>query len=231
MNSALLKTILKYLKFSIAIIICSYVLLRGFALYQYQPISFDGDYFSFNDKEVGYKCTGNGEHVVFFESGFGADSEESWEPIINALPEHVTACYYDRLGHGGSDDVPTDFTTDQKSQLQESLIKHIAGERPVILVAKSYGGIISRRTLGRANLLEPAHASTPHTGQFQPEQSKNLDSGLSNINFLAVIFLDSAHENQHTILRGKFEPISDFVKNAQYVNAALGLTAIKNIFK
>jgi pimeloyl-ACP methyl ester carboxylesterase len=184
------------------IIICSYLLLRAIALYQYQPITLSGSYFIFNGKDVRYVCKGQGEPYVFFETGFGSDSEETWSYIVNQLPESFTACYYDRLGHGGSDDVSLTFTTDEKSQLQESLIQHIAGESPVVLVAHSYGGIIARRTAARAN-----------------------------INLAALILLDSAHENQHTIMRGKFDPISEYVKVFQYVNAALGLTDIKNIFK
>ena len=78
----------------------------------------------------------------------------------------------------------------------------MAGQEPVILVAHSYGGIIARRTAAR-----------------------------TNINLAALIFLDSAHENQHTVLRGKLDPISDAVKNWQYANAVLGLSQIKNIFK
>ena len=149
-----------------------------------------------------YVCKGSGEPYVFFETGFGSDSELTWSPIVKHLPENFTACYYDRLGHGGSADVPLTFTTDEKSHLQESLIKHIAGENPVILVAHSYGGIIARRTVARAK-----------------------------INLVALILLDSAHENQHTVMRGKLDPISDSVKNWQYVNATFGLSQIKNIFK
>jgi len=190
------------LLFTTAIIVCCYLLLRAIAFYQYQTIDLSGSYFTFNGKEVRYLCKGHGEPYVFFETGFGSDSEETWSSIVKELPENFTACYYDRLGHGGSDDVSLTFTTDEKSQLQESLILHIAGESPVILVAHSYGGIIARRTAARAN-----------------------------INLAALILLDSAHENQHEIMRGKFDPIPEYVKVFQYVNAALGLTDIKNIFK
>lgn len=189
------------LLFLSAIIIC-YVVLRGIAFFQYQEPNFEGQYFSYKGKSVRYKCQGEGSPLVFFETGFGSDSQQSWSPIIAGLPKNFTACYYDRLGHGGSDDVPTTFTTDDKSQLQESLIKHIAGDNSVVLVAKSYGGIIARRTLAR-----------------------------DNIDVAAVIFLDSAHENQHNIMRGKFDPIAESVKTFQYVNAALGLSAIRGVFR
>lgn len=190
------------LTFVATILATVYVLLRAIAAFQYQPMSFEGSYFNFEGKNVGYVCKGNGEPLVFLESGFGSDSEETWSAILEQLPESFTACYYDRLGHGGSDDVPRTFTTDQKSQVQEALIKHIAGKNPVILVAKSYGGIIARRTVAR-----------------------------ENINVAALIFLDSAHENQHEIMRGKFDPIPEYVKIWHYVDPVLGLSAIKNIFK
>lgn len=192
----------KKLTFAGLIIICSYLLLRGIAFYQNQSVPLSGSYFTFNGKEVRYVCKGSSEPYVFFETGFGSDSELTWSPIVKHLPESFTACYYDRLGHGGSSDVPLTFTTDEKSHLQESLIKHIAGENPVILVAHSYGGIIARRTVARAK-----------------------------INLVALILLDSAHENQHTVMRGRLDPISDSVKNWQYVNATFGLSQIKNIFK
>lgn len=190
------------LTFTVLIVLFVYLLLRTIAFYQNQPVAFSGSYFAFNGKEVRYVCKGNGRPYVFFETGFGSDSEATWSSIVNQLPESFTACYYDRLGHGGSDDVPLSFTTDEKSLLQESLIKHIAGQDPVVLVAHSYGGIIARRTAARAKL-----------------------------NLAALILLDSAHENQHTVLRGKLDPISDSVKNWQYVNAVFGLSQIKNLFK
>ena len=188
--------------FTTAIIVCCYLVLRGIAFYQYQPINLSGSYFTFNGKEVRYLCKGHGEPYVFFETGFASDSEETWSSIVKELPETFTACYYDRLGHGGSDDVPRTFTTEEKSQLQEALIQHIAGEKPVILVAHSYGGIIARRTAARAK-----------------------------INLAALIFLDSAHENQHEMMRGRFDPIPEYVKIWHYVDPVLGLSDIKNIFK
>ena len=183
-------------------IVFSYLVLRGIAFYQSQPSNLAGSYFTFNEHEVRYVCNGSGKPFVFFETGFGSDSEVTWSSIVKQLPENFTACYYDRLGHGGSSDVPRIFTTDEKSLLQESLIQHVAGENPVILVAHSYGGIIARRTAAR-----------------------------ENINLAALILLDSAHENQHTVLRGKLDPIADSVMVWQYVNATLGLSQIKNIFK
>lgn len=190
------------LTFAALIVLSIYLLLRTIAFYQNQPVVLAGSYFNFNGKEVRYVCKGTGEPYVFFETGFGSDSEATWSAIVNQLPENFTACYYDRLGYGGSDDVSKTFTTDDKSQLQESLIRHIAGENSVVLVAHSYGGIIARRTVARAK-----------------------------INLAALILLDSAHENQHTVMRGKLDPISDSVKNWQYVNAAFGLSQIKNILK
>ena len=190
------------LTLAMLIIFSIYLLLRATAFFVHQSVPLSGDYASIEGKKVRYVCKGNGEPFVFFETGFGSDSEVTWSSIVKQLPETFTACYYDRLGHGGSDDVSLTFTTDEKSYLQEYLIKHIAGDNPVILVAHSYGGIIARRTAAR-----------------------------ENINLAALVLLDSAHENQHTIMRGKLDPISDSVKSWQYVNAAFGLSQIKNIFK
>ncbi|WP_241652091.1 alpha/beta fold hydrolase [Pseudoalteromonas phenolica] len=188
--------------FTFLLILCIYILLRLAAFIQHQTIKLPGQYFSYQNKQVRYLCKGNDAPFVFFETGFAADSEQSWDIITKALPNDFTSCYYDRLGHGGSDNVPVTFTTNEKSALQTALIKHIAGNEPVVLVAHSYGGIISRRTAAK-----------------------------NEINLAALILLDSAHEYQHEIMRGKFDPIPDSVKNLQYLNAAFGLSDIKNIFK
>ncbi|QTH64534.1 alpha/beta hydrolase [Psychrosphaera ytuae] len=194
---------------SIALLILIYGVLRGLTAVQTQTFETPGEYFDYQNYAVRYVCQGQNAPFVIFETGFGSDSEQTWSPIFDKLaesPKSFTACYYDRLGHGGSADVPTDFTTDDKSQLQQALIKHIAKDQPVVLVAKSYGGIIARRTLARNQLNH-------------------------QINLQSLILLDSAHENQHGIMRGKLDPISDSVKNWQYANALVGFTAIKNLFK
>ena len=201
MSSLFQKISSSKLLISTLIILSCYLVLRALALFLTKPINLPGNYFSYVGKQVRYVCKGSGSPYVFFETGFGSDSEVTWSGIVNALPETFTACYYDRLGHGGSDDVPPTFTTDEKAKLQASLIQHVAGDKPVILVAHSYGGIIARRTAATAN-----------------------------INMAALVFLDSAHENQHSIMRGKLDPISDSVMIWQYVNAALGLSDIKRIF-
>lgn len=139
---------------------------------------------------------------MFFESGYGDDSEAVWSAITEKLPESFTSCYYDRLGHGGSDDIPRNFTTDEKSQIQEALIQHVAGENSAVLVARSYGGIIARKTAAR-----------------------------DKINLAALLLLDSAHENQHEILRGTFSPISAYVQAWQFADPLLGISDIKSLFK
>ncbi|MFC4699228.1 alpha/beta fold hydrolase [Glaciecola siphonariae] len=187
---------------AILIIFSIYLLLRVIAFFVHQPIALSGDYFLFDGKQVRYVCKGSGNPFVFFESGFGDDSEQVWSSISEQLPDTFKSCYYDRLGHGGSGDIPTDFTREQKAQLQASLIQHVAGDSPVVIVARSYGGIIARHTAARAN-----------------------------INLVALILLDSAHENQHEILRGTFSPIARHVQVWQYADPILGVSAIKNLFK
>ncbi|GLX80429.1 alpha/beta hydrolase [Thalassotalea insulae] len=190
------------LTLAMLIIFSIYLLLRAIAFFVHQPIHLSGDYFSFEGKQVRYVCKGSGNPYVFFESGYGDDSEEVWSSISEQLPRTFTSCYYDRLGHGGSDNIPTDFTTNQKAQLQASLIQHVAGDNPVIIVARSYGGIIARHTAARANS-----------------------------NLAALILLDSAHENQHEILRGTFSPIATHMQVWHYADPILGISDIKNLFK
>lgn len=117
MSSILLRFTSNKLTFTALIVLCIYILLRAIAFLVHQPIPLSGDYFSFEGKQVRYICKGSGNPYVFFESGYGDDSEEVWSSISEQLPETFTSCYYDRLGHGGSDDIPTDFTTSQKAQL------------------------------------------------------------------------------------------------------------------
>ena len=92
--------------FTAMLTVCCYVLLRGIAFFQHQPFDLPGSHFTFNGKQVRYVCAGDGKPFVVFETGFGSDSAVTWSAIVKALPENFTACYYDRLGHGGSDDVP-----------------------------------------------------------------------------------------------------------------------------
>ena len=202
MHSALQRFFSNKLMFFTVLVLTCYFFLRVVAFFVHQSIPLAGDYFSFDGKQVRYVCTGSGTPYVFFESGYGDDSEEVWSSIAGQLPNTFTSCYYDRLGHGGSDNVPTDFTTEQKSQLQGALIQHIADDNPVIIVARSYGGIIARKTVAKAN-----------------------------INLAALILLDSAHENQHEVLRGIFSPISSYVQLWHYANPILGISDIKHLFK
>ena len=201
MKLSLPKTITRSLILLIGVTLILYVFLRIFVYLQRPDATLTGSTFSYLDTDIRYVCKGSGEPVVFFETGFGSDSETTWSGIISELPDTFTSCYYDRLGYGGSDDVPTDFTTNDKSLLQESLISHIASDRPVIIVAHSYGGIISRRSISR-----------------------------NKLNIHSVIFADSAHENQHGILRGKLEPIPSSAKTLAYADAIFGLSDIRNIF-
>ena len=201
MKLKLHKAIARYFVIFLGVTITLYALLRVIGYLQSPGNTSDGSVFSYSGNDVRYVCKGSGTPVVFFETGFGSDSEATWSGIISELPETFTSCYYDRLGYGGSDDVPSGFTTSDKSLLQESLIKHIAGDRPVVIVAHSYGGIISRKTISKEQL-----------------------------NIRSVIFADSAHENQHEILRGKLEPIPSSVEKVAYANAIFGLSDIRHIF-
>lgn len=97
--------------------------------------------------------------------------------------------------------MPTNFTTNDKALLKESLNRHVASDRPVILVAHSYGGIIFRRSISR-----------------------------NSLNIQSVIFLDSAHENQHGILQGKLEPIPSSLEMFANANTIFGLSDIRNMF-
>ena len=188
--------------FFILVVLTFYLLLRIVAFFVHQSIPLSGDYFSFENKQVRYVCKGSGKPYVMFESGYGDDSEQVWSSISEQLPDTFTSCYYDRLGHGGSDDIPASFTTEQKAQVLASFIQHVAGDNPVIIVARSYGGIIARSTASK-----------------------------TNINLAALILLDSAHENQHEILRGTFSPIATHVQVWHYADPILGISNIKNLFK
>ncbi len=201
MTFLLPKNITRWLIYLVGITLTIYILLRVSAYLHNPGATFTGSTFSYSGYDIRYECKGSGEPVVFFETGFGSDSEATWSGITSELPDTFTSCFYDRLGYGGSDDVPTNFTTIDKALLQESLIRHIAGDRPVILVAHSYGGIISRRSVSR-----------------------------NTLNIHSVIFLDSAHENQHGILQGKLEPIPSSVEMHAYANAIFGLSDIRNMF-
>ena len=200
--SALFSRLPRYLLVFTLLVVAIYLCLRAVVYVLEQPTRLPGEYFSYGDSQVRYVCKGSGEPLILFETGFGSDSETTWSGIVKTLPDSFTSCYYDRLGYGGSSDVPANYSTEDKSLLQQSLLEHIAGNRPVILVASSYGGIISRRTVAR-----------------------------SELNIQELILLDSAHENQHGILRGKLTPIPDSAVFYTYLDAIFGYSAIRRLLQ
>lgn len=193
----------KFLKVTgllILLLVVIYGLLRTAAWIHSPSPQLPGDFLTVEGKQVRYVCSGEGTPLIFFESGFGSGSDETWKALASQLSGTKRVCYYDRLGYGGSDDIDPDFSTDEKSRVQQAVLTHVAADQPVILVGHSYGGILARRTLHRAL------------------NGSGVDEAAS-LNIVGLILVDSAHENQHEILQGKLDPIPAEVEQKAYWTA------------
>ena len=86
---------------------------------------------------------GAGGPVVLFDAGLGGSALE-WGPVRERLAGSVGTCTYDRAGYGWSD--PTARPRDAAALARElgALIDAAGIERPVVLVAHSFGGFVAR---------------------------------------------------------------------------------------
>lgn len=207
---ALTRKILKASGLLVLLVVIIYGLLRAAAWIHSPSPQRPGDYATVDGKQVRYVCKGEGAPLIFFESGFGSGSDESWKSLSEQISQTNRVCYYDRLGYGGSDDIDPDFSTDDKSMVQQAVLTHVAADQPVIIVGHSYGGILARRTLHRA---------------------LNNAGDAAALNIAGLILVDSAHENQHEILRGKLDPIPAEVEQKAYWTAWFGVDDILAMFR
>jgi pimeloyl-ACP methyl ester carboxylesterase len=157
----------------------------------------EGKFAIVEEKWVHYYCRGDGGPVVLFESDFGVDSRYSWQLIAREVGKNNKVCYYDRLGMGWSGHQPAGFTTEDKVAILAALVDEVAANSKVILVGHGYGGILSRK--------------------YAAKHSERVES---------MIFINSAHEEQHGRMSEFLSPISSAASIAKKVNSTIGLSKV-----
>jgi pimeloyl-ACP methyl ester carboxylesterase len=98
---------------------------------------------SVGDHRLEIARDGAGAPAVIFETGL-ADSLDDWLPLVRSTGEYTTAIAYSRAGFGRSESGSSDHTVPQAARDLHELLHRLDIAMPVILVAHSYGGIISR---------------------------------------------------------------------------------------
>lgn len=90
-------------------------------------------------------CVGQGPGVVLV-NGIGDDATSAqWVKVQSALADHARVCRYDRLGTGRSDSPNTaGRAADHLDEELDAVVDLAAKDAPVIVVAHSFGGYLSR---------------------------------------------------------------------------------------
>jgi pimeloyl-ACP methyl ester carboxylesterase len=86
---------------------------------------------------------GAGGPAVVFETGL-ADSLDVWLPLLRTMSEYTTVIAYSRAGFGRSDAGSPDHTVPHAAADLHELLHRLSVKPPYILVARSYGSLISR---------------------------------------------------------------------------------------
>jgi len=86
---------------------------------------------------------GSGSPTIVFEAGLG-DTWEDWAPVWKQVAERSSVVLYSRSGLGRSERGPGDNSARTEMAELHRLLDSLHVPRPVILVARSYGGVLSR---------------------------------------------------------------------------------------
>jgi pimeloyl-ACP methyl ester carboxylesterase len=86
---------------------------------------------------------GAGGPAVVFETGL-ADSLDVWLPMLRTISEYTTVIAYSRAGFGRSDEGSPDHSVPHAAVDLHELLHRLPVRPPYILVARSYGSLISR---------------------------------------------------------------------------------------
>jgi pimeloyl-ACP methyl ester carboxylesterase len=86
---------------------------------------------------------GTGSPTIVFEAGLG-DTWEDWAPVWQQVAERTSVVLYSRSGLGRSEPGPGDNSARTEMAELHRLLDSLHVQRPVILVARSYGGVLSR---------------------------------------------------------------------------------------
>jgi alpha/beta hydrolase fold len=104
---------------------------------------------SVGDHRLDVVRAGAGGPAVVFETGL-ADSLDVWLPMLRTISEYTTVVAYSRAGFGRSDAGPPDHSVPHAARDLHELLHRLPIKPPYILVARSYGSLISRLRRARA---------------------------------------------------------------------------------
>ncbi|MGW7452812.1 alpha/beta fold hydrolase [Streptomyces sp. NPDC054787] len=128
--------------------------------------------------------------VVILENGLVATSEH-WEWIVRGLSEQFTVVTYHRAGYGRSTyGGPEDkaYSLDTAVDDLVDLMRHTAGDRPVVLAGHSLGGYLALKAAGRlpdqllgAALLDSSHPAALQRSSRQAQGQEMFSGSLSSV--------------------------------------------------
>lgn len=93
---------------------------------------------------VEYQIAGSGEHTILLEAG-GSAGLSDWDPIFNTLTQHARVIRYSRIGNGGSQKLTKNYSSEEYAEEAHLLLAALKINKPVVLIAHSYGAYIARR--------------------------------------------------------------------------------------
>jgi pimeloyl-ACP methyl ester carboxylesterase len=98
---------------------------------------------SVGDHRLDVVRAGAGGPAIVFETGL-ADSLDVWLPMLRTISEYTTVIAYSRAGFGRSDPGSADHSVPHAVADLHELLHRLPITPPYILVARSYGSLISR---------------------------------------------------------------------------------------
>lgn len=98
---------------------------------------------SVGDHRLDIVRAGAGGPAVVFETGL-ADSLDVWLPMVRTISEYTTVIAYSRAGFGRSEAGSADHSVPHAATDLHELLHRLPVKPPYILVARSYGSLISR---------------------------------------------------------------------------------------
>ena len=98
---------------------------------------------SVGDHRLDVVRAGTGAPAVVFETGLG-DSLDTWATFVPAVGNYTTALAYSRAGFGRSESGSSDHSARAEVTDLHVLLQRLGVTGPVVLVARSYGGLLAR---------------------------------------------------------------------------------------
>ena len=154
-------------------------------------------------KLMTYSSSTGSKYLVVFESGLGNDASVWTEDKIRIPLSAVSdVMMYDRAFYGKSQKGPSPRTIDRLSDELASVISAIAGERKVIVVSHSLGGMIARAyaiknpsRIAALLFLDPSHELSNHWTQSEEDSIYDATKKTYGAGLAALPEIRELHED------------------------------------